>query len=479
MSSLRRQILLNLLKLSDLAIMLGAFLLSTFYVVRANGTFTLSDFLAMRVKVGNFLLFIALLVLWHIMFSVFGLYNSRRMFGRAADAIDTFMASTAGMLLIGMAALIFPIRMVSPGFLVVFGTTATTAAIGQRFLLRAVLERIRLRGRNLRSMLIVGTNLRALEFTAKIEARPEFGYRVIGFVDGEWAGLQNFSRSGYPIVADFNDLPNFLRRNVVDEVVIALPMASLHAQAARIAALCEEQGIITRILSNIFDLKLARPQAELFEGASLITNHIGVVEGWPNLAKRAVDIVISAILLVGFAPLLLMIAALIKFTSSGPVLFVQNRLGFNKRRFTIYKFRTMVEDAERRIKEVEHLNEVPGPVFKIKNDPRMTPVGRFLRKTSIDEFPQLFNVLRGDMSLVGPRPLPVRDYEGFSQDWQRRRFSVRPGITCLWQIHGRSSVPFDKWMELDLQYIDKWSFWLDVEILIRTIPAVLRGSGAA
>ncbi len=164
MSSLRRQILLNLLKLSDLAIMLGAFLLSTFYVVRANGTFTLSDFLAMRVKVGNFLLFIALLVLWHIMFSVFGLYNSRRMFGRAADAIDTFMASTVGMLLIGMAALIFRIRMVSPGFLVVFGTTATTAAIGQRFLLRAVLERIRLRGRNLRSMLIVGTNLRALEF---------------------------------------------------------------------------------------------------------------------------------------------------------------------------------------------------------------------------------------------------------------------------------------------------------------------------
>jgi lipopolysaccharide/colanic/teichoic acid biosynthesis glycosyltransferase len=176
---------------------------------------------------------------------------------------------------------------------------------------------------------------------------------------------------------------------------------------------------------------------------------------------------------------LLITAILIKLTSTGPVLFVQKRLGFNKRRFDVYKFRTMAVDAEKRMKEVEHLNEVSGPVFKIKNDPRVTPVGGFLRKTSIDELPQLLNVLKGDMSLVGPRPLPVRDYEGFNKDWQRRRFSVRPGITCLWQINGRSSIPFEQWMELDLQYIDKWSLWLDLEILLRTIPAVLKGSGAA
>jgi len=139
----------------------------------------------------------------------------------------------------------------------------------------------------------------------------------------------------------------------------------------------------------------------------------------------------------------------------------------------------MVQDAEAKLREIEHLNEVSGPVFKIKDDPRITTVGKFLRKTSIDELPQLINVFRGEMSLVGPRPLPVRDYEGFDQDWQRRRFSVRPGITCLWQVNGRSSIPFERWMELDMEYIDKWSLWLDLKILAQTIPAVLRGSGAA
>jgi lipopolysaccharide/colanic/teichoic acid biosynthesis glycosyltransferase len=173
-----------------------------------------------------------------------------------------------------------------------------------------------------------------------------------------------------------------------------------------------------------------------------------------------------------------MIAVIIKITDPGPVFFKQSRIGLGKRRFQMYKFRTMVADAEQQLRNLEHLNEASGPVFKLRNDPRITPFGRLLRKTSLDELPQLINVLRGEMSLVGPRPLPVRDYEGFNEDWQRRRFSVRPGLTCLWQIAGRSSIPFEKWMQLDLQYIDRWSFWLDLQILMRTIPAVIRGLGA-
>jgi exopolysaccharide biosynthesis polyprenyl glycosylphosphotransferase len=202
-------------------------------------------------------------------------------------------------------------------------------------------------------------------------------------------------------------------------------------------------------------------------------------QGWPLFAKRVVDLSIALVLLIGLSPVLLLVTFLVKLTSSGPVFFQQKRVGLNKRQFTMFKFRTMVPNAEKLQEMLLDQNEMSGPVFKMRNDPRTTPIGKILRKTSLDELPQLLNVVKGDMSLVGPRAMSVRDYEFFDQDWQRRRFSVRPGITCLWQVKGRNSLPFDKWMELDMQYIDKWSLWLDFEILLRTIPAVLRGTGAA
>jgi lipopolysaccharide/colanic/teichoic acid biosynthesis glycosyltransferase len=173
------------------------------------------------------------------------------------------------------------------------------------------------------------------------------------------------------------------------------------------------------------------------------------------------------------------VAILIKLGSTGPVFFVQDRVGLNKRRFRMYKFRTMVGDAEKKQSELERLNEADGPVFKIKNDPRVPPLGKYLRKASIDELPELLNVLNGEMSLVGPRPLPIRDYQGFDQDWLRRSFSVRPGTTCRWQVNGRSSVSLKECIELDLHYFDHWALWLDVKLLAKTIPTVLEGVGAA
>jgi exopolysaccharide biosynthesis polyprenyl glycosylphosphotransferase len=273
-----------------------------------------------------------------------------------------------------------------------------------------------------------------------------------------------------------------VRRNIVDEVVLALPIRSYHGFASQIASACEQQGIIVRFLPNIFDLKDARQRADEFEGDPLISHESTITDFWGLATKRAIDIVVSFVAITLLSPVMLLAALLVKLTSPGPIFFVQKRLGLNKRMFHIFKFRTMVMDAEQRLKDIEHQNEANGPVFKIKKDPRITLVGSFLRKTSIDELPQLFNVLKGEMSLVGPRPLQVRDYELFEihcQDWQRKRFSVRPGITCLWQVMGRSSTTFEKWMELDLQYIRTWSLWLDLEILAKTVPAVLRGSGAA
>jgi exopolysaccharide biosynthesis polyprenyl glycosylphosphotransferase len=392
--------------------------------------------------------------------------------------LDILKACSLGTFAVQVAAVVLHIHMVTPTFLIVFWASSTLATVTSRIALRSALKRMRLYGRNLRNMLIIGTNHRAMEFAKKIDSKPALGYRIVGFVDQDWSGISEFRESGYSLTCDLGGLPALLRSTVVDEVVLALPVRSLHSHASEIASLCEEQGIMVRLF-DVFDLKSSQSRAEVFEGRPFITHFRGSHEGWPVVVKRAIDIVASLVLLLLISPVLAITAILIKLTSPGPVLFIQKRLGFNKRRFDVYKFRTMVADAEKRITEVEHLNEVSGPVFKIKNDPRITFIGRFLRKTSIDELPQLLNVLKGDMSLVGPRPLPVRDYEGFNEDWQRRRFSVRPGITCLWQIKGRSSIPFEQWMELDLQYIDKWSLWLDLEILLRTIPAVLKGSGAA
>jgi exopolysaccharide biosynthesis polyprenyl glycosylphosphotransferase len=231
--------------------------------------------------------------------------------------------------------------------------------------------------------------------------------------------------------------------------------------------------------SDILGLKTTRWRAEEYDGDQYIETYTGSSGLWPRTAKRLVDMIGASAALMLFSPILVVAAVAIKLTSPGPVFFLQERIGINKRRFKIFKFRTMVPNAERLMAVLEKHNEVSGPVFKIKNDPRITTIGKFLRRSSIDELPQLLNVLNGDMSLVGPRPLPVRDYEGFNEDWQRRRFSVKPGITCLWQVNGRSGISFNQWMLLDLKYMDEWSLWLDLKILAKTVPAVFRGAGAA
>jgi exopolysaccharide biosynthesis polyprenyl glycosylphosphotransferase len=478
MNNVGRSLLLNALKLFDLGLMMLAFIAAVLTVLHHNHTVSIVKFFSIRVKIQNVFIFLLFLFVWHLIFSVSALYTSRRLSNRRDEVIDIVKATSLGVIVIFVGAFVFSIGMITPLFLFVFWLTSMLLTVSARLVLRAALTFIRTLGRNLRYVIIVGTNNRATEFARRLISHPELGYRIAGFVDHEWDGTPVFRNSGFVLASDFGDFPRFLRETVVDEVVMALPFRSMHAQAAVIAALCEQQGITVRMLTSIFDLKIAHSFAEELEGDALITHSTGRVEGWPVFAKRVLDLAISATVIILFSPVLLAVAILIKILSPGPVFFIQKRLGLNKRHFKVYKFRTMVTDAEKRIGEIEHLNEVSGPVFKIKNDPRVTPLGRFLRKTSLDELPQLFNVLRGDMSLVGPRPLPIRDYQGFNEDWQRRRFSVKPGVTCLWQVRGRSSIPFDKWMELDLQYIDRWSLRLDFQILLLTIPAVLRGSGA-
>jgi exopolysaccharide biosynthesis polyprenyl glycosylphosphotransferase len=479
MLNLRRQILHNTFKLFDLMAMIAWFLLGAAVDAYHTGGLTFGDFLSMRIKLHNFGIFFGFLVLWHAIFRACGLYESKRLSGRRRELIDVAKATTLGVVVIAAAAGVFQVRMADPLFLVFFWAGTTATILASRIVLRMLLVQLRRRGRNLRNVIIVGTNPRALKFAAGLESKQELGYRIAGFVDDASARSKALSKSGYRLVADFDTFPSYLRDHVVDEVAVCLPLKSRYSEYLQVIAACEKHGIVVRIPADFFDLKLSRSKVEHIEADPIVTIYTGATPGLPLLLKRAIDVCLSLILLVLASPFLAVTALLIKAGSSGPVFFAQDRIGVSKRRFKLYKFRTMVPDAEKKLHELEHLNEVDGPAFKIKNDPRITAIGRILRKTSIDELPQLINVLKGDMSLVGPRPLPVRDYEAFDEDWHRRRFSVRPGITCLWQCNGRSNVSFDHWMQLDMQYIDEWSLGLDLKILVMTIPAVLKGSGAA
>jgi exopolysaccharide biosynthesis polyprenyl glycosylphosphotransferase len=444
-----------------------------------RGGVSFLEFLSMRVRLWNFAIIAMTIVAWHLIFSLCGFYVSSRLSTRRALITDTLIATTAATLFFAAIAQLFRIRMATPRFIVVFWLLCSVLILTSRMLVRYFLHTIRRRGLNLRHMLVLGTNSRAIGFAKHVASKPQLGYRLLGFVDDEWHGLREFREGDHALCCDFGGLAEYLRNNVVDEVAIYLPLQSFYEHVTQVVALCEQHGIIMRFDSDIFNLKIARPRADDFDGFSHITSYVGSLDGYSILAKRVLDVAASLAILTVLAPFLAIVAILVKCTSKGPVLFLQERIGLNKRRFRICKFRTMVSNAEAMLPALEMLNEVAGPVFKIKDDPRLTSIGRFLRRTSIDELPQMFNVLKGDMSLVGPRPLPVRDYEGFNEDWQRRRFSIRPGITCLWQVNGRSSIPFEQWMMLDLQYMDEWSLWLDLKILARTVPAVLRGSGAA
>ena len=431
----------------------------------------------------QFLSILLLACAWQMSFTAVGLYRSHRNTNFLSELLDIGRASLAGTAcVLSWCLTSHPYVSHAPerhlAIVILFGSLTFAGLTLTRGIGRNLSHFIRLRGRSLRNILIIGTNRRALSFAHEMAEHPEWGYQLVGFADNCWHDAEASSTYQTQLLGGLELVPDFLRTLELDEVIVTLPMASYYQQAAQIVALCKQQGILVRFAGGLFDLQPAGSAPKLSHNNTVITLFDESWDAWSAFVKRMIDIVGSSLLLLACSPLLLAVALATKLSSDGPVFFAQERLGSGKRRFKMYKFRTMVVNAEALIGKLEALNETQGPTFKLTNDPRVTKVGRILRKTSLDELPQLFNVLLGDMSLVGPRPLPLRDYNGFSQDWHRRRFSVKPGITCLWQIMGRSSIGFEEWMELDMNYIDQWSIWLDIKILFHTLPAIIRGAGA-
>jgi exopolysaccharide biosynthesis polyprenyl glycosylphosphotransferase len=358
-----------------------------------------------------------------------------------------------------------------------FGFITAVLVGGLRMSVYRLSRRFRRRGVNVKSLIVIGGGARSERLIKTIGKKSELGYRILGYLDS----TPSFSQkrvAGAPWLGGFEDLRRIIDAEVVDEVAIALPIKSHYAQIKTAIAQLEEQGVVVHLLSDFFPHQLARIEPQNFQGMPFLSLQSTPAVCWRTEVKRIIDVFAAIALLMLCAPLFVVIAVLIRLDSPGAVFFTQERMGYNKRRFRMIKFRTMVTDAEAQLEAIEHLNEKQGPIFKIRRDPRITPIGRILRKFSLDELPQLLNVLLGDMSLVGPRPLSVRDGSRLEESWQKRRFSVRPGLTCLWQISGRSNLSFEEWVALDLKYIDSWSLQLDWWILLKTIPAVLTARGA-
>jgi exopolysaccharide biosynthesis polyprenyl glycosylphosphotransferase len=393
----------------------------------------------------------------------------RRTFLRHAKGVGVGL----GLLVAG--SFLFKVGFVARTFVLLFGITQLGMLTLGRVLLLESVAAMRSRHGDGHRVLIVGRGEAALVFARALQRDVRWRNRLVGHVSvpGEVA-----TEGVEPVVATLESLPDLLDTEPVDEVVFAVEGFESQRFSSALRA-CQERGV---------DVLLTMPQVVPTEGKLEIARVTGFdmpllgmtrtsTDQGRLAVKRIIDVVGSAIGLLLVAPLMLVVALSIKLDTRGPVLFKQVRAGRHGRKFTMYKFRSMVTDAEALRAKIEHLNEMNGPVFKIKQDPRITRVGRVIRATSIDELPQLFNILLGDMSLVGPRP-PLPSEVAHYQPRQRRRLSVKPGLTGLWQVSGRNQIDFDDWMKLDLDYIDNWSLWLDLQIILRTVPAVLRGTGS-
>jgi exopolysaccharide biosynthesis polyprenyl glycosylphosphotransferase len=354
-------------------------------------------------------------------------------------------------------------------FIALFLVLAPLLRLVFRFLLSLLLRAGLLR-RSTIHLLIVGANERGAELYRESLDYPFLSIFVVGVVDDA-----DHTGGAVPLIGGLKDLVTILRDRIVDVVVICLPIRSHYDAILTAMQDGTNQGIPCECPGSFFPPNACK-MGEDAEGRSIITS-CPAANSY-DLAKRVFDVAAALVLLAVFSPVMLLAAIRIKLEDGGPLIYVQPRVGLNKRIFSLYKFRSMMVDAEKRQPALEGANEMDGPVFKIADDPRVTRVGHWLRKYNIDEMPQLMNVLRGEMSVVGPRPMSLRDYDRLTEDWTRRRFTVKPGLTCYWQtMPHRNAMRFSEWMTLDMRYIEQCSLWEDVAICLRTIPALLRGSG--
>jgi exopolysaccharide biosynthesis polyprenyl glycosylphosphotransferase len=376
-----------------------------------------------------------------------------------------------------LLAFLFVIRFgyIPRTFLLIFGGVNFLALSLEKTVVFYAVNVLRRRRKAKQKVLVVGTGTRAQRFIATIDKHLGWQLEVIGLLTGDPASAGT-EISGRPVLGTNRDIERILHEHPVDEVIICVSTKRFD-EIREILDVCEREGVQVRLNSDFFGRLAKKVRVDHVYGLPIISFLTTPGNGWARGLKRLMDIFISGFLLLALSPLLLLIALLVKATSKGPVLYRWNVVGLNKKPFRSWKFRTMVPDADRLKAALEDRNIMTGPVFKLAEDPRVTKIGKVLRKYSLDELPQLWSVLKGDMSLVGPRPVFPQELDAY-ESWHRRKLSIKPGITCLWQVSGRNNVrDFDEWVRMDFEYIDNWSLGLDIRILLRTVGAVLKGGG--
>jgi len=401
--------------------------------------------------------------------------------GLGTTALSFYVAAICKAVTLSIAALFtliffFKIEGVSRFGLGLFVCLEVAGLVALRVLVTSVLRNNRPGAMSRQKVLIVGTGGRAQVLSEALRGKDVLGVDIIGHIDPDQDRVGD-DVLGAPVIGTVGQISHVLKQYVVDEVILAIPRTMLE-EVENIAYACQEEGVRLRIMADIFTLHVARTSLVELGAIPLLTLEPVALDERKLVVKRSMDFILAVAALLVLFPVFVLVALAIRIDSPGPVLFVQERVGLRKRPFPMVKFRSMRVGSEERIGEMEQLNEADGPAFKIADDPRITRVGRIIRRTSLDELPQLFNVLKGEMSLVGPRPMSLRDVALFEEGAMRKRFSVKPGITGLWQVSGRSNLPFSKWLELDLRYIENWSLGMDLAILLKTVPAVIKGTGA-
>jgi len=420
----------------------------------------------------SIILQLLIIIFWGVLVSWFGLNTLYRSRPYSIVLFNCAGVAIVGTTLMSIGIISFNLFYLGLRPILFFAAIDLVLTYTFKFLIYKVFKSFRRKGYNYLNVLIIGDSTSA-SILRLISTHPEWGYRIAAVI-GNSTLEKEFGSEFLFLSADTN-IEQLLKDKTIDEIILCKKEMN-QDEIEELVQICSEMGVVYRMYSSFFNMMTNKTRLHYFGTTPLLTISNTPSNFLALSLKSIFDFIFSLLALIVLSPIFLLIAIVIKLESKGPVFFRQKRVGLRGRRFTVYKFRTMVANAEKLKKELLHKNEMDGPVFKIAKDPRITRIGRFLRKASIDELPQFFNVLKGDMSVVGPRPpIPseVKQYER----WQHRRLSMKPGLTCIWQVSGRNSIPFEEWMKMDMEYIDNWSFKLDLIIMIKTIRTILRFDG--